>query len=217
MDNFMPLLMQERFVIIYRGFNAEECVEMTEVLLEAGVRHFEVTMNKPQAMYAIERLNALYREDAYIGAGTVLHTEEVEAVYNAGGRFIVSPNTNVEVIRETKRLGMVSMPGAFTPTEIQTAWHAGADVVKVFPINVVGAEYIKQIKGPLNDILFMATGGVTLDRVGGLFEAGVMSIGLGVHLLGRDIVENRSWKAMKLQMAAFQQAAGVSAEKRVIS
>src|SRR5690606_27171684 len=102
--------------------------------------------------------------------------------------YIISPNTNVDVIARTKEAGMISIPGAFTATEIVTAWDAGADMVKLFPISSVGAEYLKQIKAPLDHVLFMASGGVRMDMVSDLAKAGFHAFGIGVQLLGVNAV-----------------------------
>lgn len=217
MNDFLQRVKDERIVMIYRGFSPDECVEMTDVLFDAGVRFFEVTMNTPNAFKAIEKLSRKFGKDAYIGGGTVLKTTEVEEVRNVGGEFIVSPNVKEEVIQLTKKLGMYSVPGAFTPTEILTAWDAGADVVKVFPINVVGMEHIKQIRGPLSDIPLMATGGVTLDMVGDLFTVGVDSIAMSVHLLGKEMVDTKNWDAIRAKIAEFQKAAGVRVRGQAVS
>ncbi|MBD2870941.1 bifunctional 4-hydroxy-2-oxoglutarate aldolase/2-dehydro-3-deoxy-phosphogluconate aldolase [Paenibacillus arenilitoris] len=207
-NRFLEELYESPMVIIYRGVQAEDCLQMTKALAEAGIRHFEVTMNSPGAIDAIRLLAELAGDGVRIGAGTVLTAEQVREVSEAGGQFIISPNTNEEVIRTTKRLGLHSIPGAFTPTEIIHARECGADIVKVFPVNVVGPEYIKQLRGPLQDIPLMATGGVRLDMVEELFLSGVNAIGLGVHLLGDEFVASKDWRGLRRQAEKFLAAAG---------
>lgn len=198
-NNMIPELQaikQHRIVIIYRGLQPEECLEVSRVLYDAGIRLFEVTMNSDDTTDSIQRLHSRLKSDAYIGAGTVLDTEQVEAAYDAGARYIISPNTNVDVIKRTKELGMVSVPGAMTPTEVELAYKSGGDIIKVFPINVFGAKFITQLKGPLDHIDYLACGGLTLSMVKDLFKAGCTAMGLGVQLLGEDLVEQKDWETL---------------------
>jgi 2-dehydro-3-deoxyphosphogluconate aldolase/(4S)-4-hydroxy-2-oxoglutarate aldolase len=177
-------LLASRIVLIYRGQTPEDCAALTRVLADAGIRYFEVTMNTPNALKAIRLLRDQAGDGIHIGAGTVTKPEEVDQVQAAGATYIVSPNTNFKVIERTKQLGMFSIPGAFTPTEIMNAYEAGADIVKVFPIRNVGADYIRQLRGPIKDIPFMTTGGVTLELVRPLREAGADAVGVGIHYFG---------------------------------
>ncbi|MGP4041111.1 bifunctional 4-hydroxy-2-oxoglutarate aldolase/2-dehydro-3-deoxy-phosphogluconate aldolase [Gracilibacillus sp. D59] len=176
-------------VIIYRGYTAEKCLELSEILMQAGLRFFEVTMNSEHALESIRLLRNTLPEEVHIGAGTVTTVEQVKLAAEAGASYIISPNTNMDVIHKTKELQLVSIPGAFTPTEIESAWENGADMVKVFPINVVGHEYITQIRGPLDHIPLMPSGGITLDMAESLFKVGASAIGVGIHLLGKNYVD----------------------------
>jgi len=208
-NNFLLQELKDRpFVIIYRGLDARDCLGITESLAQTGLKYFEVTMNTPGAIDTIKLLANEMGSEVHIGAGTVLTTDEVRQVAAVGGQFIISPNTNEAVIKTTKQLGMQSIPGAFTPTEIMNARAWGADMVKVFPINVVEAEYIKQLRGPFNDIPLMATGGVRLDMVHALFANGVDAIGLGVHLLGNEYLERRDWQGLQNKAKQFLAASG---------
>nr|WP_245347182.1 bifunctional 4-hydroxy-2-oxoglutarate aldolase/2-dehydro-3-deoxy-phosphogluconate aldolase [Cohnella lubricantis] len=198
--------------MIYRGLKADDCLAVTETLAEAGVRYFEVTMNTPNAADIIRLLRRRMGSEVRIGAGTALTVKQVRQVADAGAGFIISPNVNADVIRATKDAGMLSVPGAFTPTEVLRAWDSGADIIKIFPINVVGPEYIRQLRGPLEDIPFMGTGGVRLDMAEELFRAGVCSIGLSVHLLGPELVQNRDWKAVGRRALQFRDAARAASE-----
>lgn len=205
---FKEKLKARPLVLIYRGLDAQESLEITQSLAEVGVRMFEVTMNTPGAVQTIKLLRERMGPEIWIGAGTVTTTEQVRQVSEAGAGFVISPNTNEEVIKTTKRLGMVSIPGAFTPTEILEAREAGGDIIKIFPVNVVGSEYIKQLRGPIQDIPFMATGGVRLDMVADLIREGVCSIGLSAHLLGRELIEKKDWKGLQQSALAYMAAAG---------
>ena len=175
----------------------------------AGVRLFEVTTDSPNAADTVGLLKANLGEEVSIGAGTVFEVNQVDLMADAGASYIVSQNTNVDVVRKTKDLGLVSIPGAFTPSEIMTAWEAGADMVKVFPINVVGAQYITQLRGPMSDIPLMATGGITLEMVGELMRAGCNSVGISVQLLGKDLLAVENWGALRTRAADFVAAAKI--------
>lgn len=209
MENVLDFIRDHRIVIIYRGMRPEECLEVSRVLMNVGIRLFEVTMNSPETAKAIERLNVELGAEASIGAGTVTKTEQVDLAADAGASYIISPNTNADVIRKTKELSMTSIPGAFSPTEVLNAWEAGADMVKVFPINAVGAEYLTQLKGPIDQVPFMATGGIKLEIVRSIFLAGCDAIGISVHLLGRELLESRNWEALRSRASEFMDAAGV--------
>src|SRR5699024_1105274 len=125
----------------YRGLTPRECLEVSSVLYDAGIRLFEVTMNSHNTEDSIKLLHSELESDTYVGAGTVIDTEQVELASNAGASYIISPNVNVSVINRTKELGMISIPGAMTPTEVELASRSGGDIIKIFPVNVLGHEY----------------------------------------------------------------------------
>lgn len=212
---FAEQLSRRPLVIIYRGLGADDCLAATQALAAVGVRYFEVTMNTPGAAETIGRLRRELSGEIGIGAGTVLTAQQARTVAAAGAEFVISPNVNEDVIRATKDAGMKSIPGAFTPTEVVRAYECGADVVKIFPINVVGPEYIRQLRGPLQDIPFMGTGGVRLDMTEELFRAGVCSVGLSAHLLGAEIVRRRDWEALGRRALQFMDAARAASEVRL--
>lgn len=207
MSNVLSHIKQHKLLIIYRGLRSEDCLKFSQELMDAGVRLFEVTTNSPDATEAIRLLRTELGGEVLVGAGTVIDTDQVDLVADAGASYIVSPNTNIEVIRRTKDLGLVSVPGAFTPSEIMTAWQAGADMVKIFPINVVGARYVSQLGGPMNEIPLMATGGVQLEMVSELMQAGCASIGISVQILGKDLLESEDWNALRDKAAEWINAA----------
>ena len=209
MGDLLDFIKEHRVVFIYRGMRPEECLEVSLELAEVGIRLFEVTMNSPDTAKSIELLKTELGIDALIGAGTVIKTAQVNLAARSGASYIISPNANPEVIYRTKQQGLTSIAGAFTPTEIMGAWEAGADMVKVFPINVVGPEYIAQLRGPLDQIPFMATGGIRLEMVKDLFQAGTDAIGVGVHLLGKDLMKLKDWNTLRNRAAEFVEAAGV--------
>lgn len=205
-DSVLQAIKHHRIVIIYRGLEPEQCLEVSRVLYEAGIRLFEVTMNSRGTEESIRLLHSELPSDTYIGAGTVLNAGQVERACDAGATYIISPNTNVEVISRTKELEMVSIPGAMTPTEVDLASRAGGDMIKVFPINVLGPAFIAQLKGPLDDIEFLACGGVQREMVKDLRNAGCRSVGIGVQLLGKGLVEEKKWETLGKRAKEFIQA-----------
>ena len=124
-----------------------------------------------------------------VGAGTVTSVELVEMTHAAGGLFIISPNVNADVIRRTRELGMVSMPGALTPTDVMNAWEAGADIVKLFPISTFGPGYLKAIKAPISHIPMMAVGGVNEKNAEEFLKAGASGLGIGGNLAKKAWIE----------------------------
>jgi 2-dehydro-3-deoxyphosphogluconate aldolase / (4S)-4-hydroxy-2-oxoglutarate aldolase len=181
--NTTSAIRAHRLIVIYRGLSPAECLAQSTALYAAGVRLFEVTLNSDQPFTTIRLLRKEFGPEASIGAGTVLHPAEVEQVAEAGADFVISPNLDERVVAATRRAGLVSIPGAFTPTEIAWAADAGADFVKVFPIRPVGADYITQIRAPLPHIPLIATGGVDAALASAVIEAGCVGVGVGSHLL----------------------------------
>ena len=183
----MPDLKQQiidaRVIAIIRGDFTGSYHAIAEALLAEGVRAIEITMNSTGVVDAIQSLSEAFREDAIIGAGTVIDVEQVRQVADAGGQFIVSPDTNPEVIRATLDAGLESIPGAITPTEVLQAHRAGARLVKLFPATIGGAEYLRQIRAPLNMIDFIPTGGIDEYNVGEYFAAGAVAVGVGSALV----------------------------------
>ncbi len=175
-------ILEHKIVAILRGCDPANIVEISQALYEGGIRLLEITLNSPGALDAIQQVAAQFGDRMVIGAGTVLTVEEVKAAVTAGARFILSPSLDVEVIRFTRDLGAVSVPGAFTATEILTAYRAGANIVKVFPASV-GPAYFRDIRGPLPQIQLMPTGGVSMDNIRDFQKAGAVAFGVGSALV----------------------------------
>jgi len=175
-------LLEHQLVSIIRGARPDDLLPIVQALHAGGIRSVEVTINSPKALAGIERLADTLGDEMMIGAGTVLDPETARAALLAGARFIISPTLNRRTIQLTKRYGAVSIPGAFTPTEILTAYEHGADIVKVFPASL-GPTYFKDVKGPLPHIPLMPTGGVKLDNIRAFQQAGAAAYGLGSALV----------------------------------
>ncbi len=174
-------------VAVLRADSSAELLDVAGALREGGVVAIEVTMTTPGALKVIEEAAASMK-DSIIGVGTVLDPETARAAILAGAEYIVSPTLHLGVIEMAKRYGKVVMPGAFTPTEILTAWQAGADVVKVFPASVGGPSYFKDVRGPLPQVRLMPTGGVDLTTTGPFIKAGACAVGAGSAMVDKKAV-----------------------------
>ena len=169
---------------VVRASSADEAIQVVEAIKAGGVSLLEITMTVPGAVQVIERLTKRFGNEAIVGAGTVLDPETARSCIDAGAKFIVSPALNLETIARCRELDVTVMPGALTPTEIVSAWNAGADFVKVFPCGAMGgASYIKSLKAPLPQIELVPTGGVTLATAASFIEAGAAAIGVGADLV----------------------------------
>jgi 2-dehydro-3-deoxyphosphogluconate aldolase/(4S)-4-hydroxy-2-oxoglutarate aldolase len=157
----------------------------------------EVTFTVPGILEILHQVQKRLGNKILLGAGSVLDTETARLAMLAGAEYIVSPTVNVEVIKMCQRYGKLVMPGAFTPTEILTAWEAGADIVKVFPADVGGPSYLKAIHGPLPQIRLMPTGGVNLETLESFVKAGACAVGLGTALVEKDALETKNLKRIK--------------------
>lgn len=177
-------------VAIIRASSGEQLVNVAKALYEGGIDVIEVTFTVPNVLDIIAAVKKEMGSKILLGAGTVLDTESARMALMAGAEFIVSPTVNVEVIQLCKRYDKLSLPGAFTPTEILTAWEAGADIVKVFPADVGGPNYLKAVHGPLPQIRLLPTGGVDLNTIGDFFAAGACAVGLGSALVEKKAVES---------------------------
>ena len=188
-------------VPIVRTSSAETAIQAVEAIYAGGIRAAEITMTVPGAIHALEKVADRFGGKIVLGAGTVLDPETARACMLAGAEFFVTPSLRLSTIEMAKRYSKVICPGALTPTEVLTAWEAGADVVKIFPCgNVGGPKYIKALKGPFPQIEMIPTGGVNLETTGDFLKAGACAVAVGSELVdaktikeGRfDIIENRA-------------------------
>jgi len=168
---------------VIRAPDGQQLVEVAEALLAGGVDVIEVTFTVPQAHRVLEQVAATLGERILLGAGTVLDTQTARIALLAGAQFIVSPTLDLRVIELCRRYDKLVMPGALTPTEVLTAWQAGADVVKVFPSDVTGPRYLKALRGPLPQVRLMPTGGVDLSTAADFLAAGACALGVGGALV----------------------------------
>lgn len=176
-------------VAVLRASSSNQLVQVAETLADIGISSVEVTLTVPGAIEVIRETQQQLGDRLFLGAGTVLDPESARSAILAGADYIVTPTVNIDVIRMCQRYGKLVMPGAFTPTEILTAWEAGADIVKVFPADVGGPSYLKAIHGPLPQIRLMPTGGVDLKTAESFLKAGACALGVGGALVEKDAVE----------------------------
>lgn len=175
-------------VAVVRFSAPEPLVEVVRALAAGGVTVAEVTFTVPNALDVIREAKKQLGDRVLLGAGTVLDPETARAAFLAGAEFLVSPAVNVEVIRMSRRYDKLVMPGAFTPTEVLTAWEAGADIVKVFPADVVGPQFFRALRGPLPQVKLMPTGGVDLVTAPEFLKAGAVCLGVGSQLVDPKLV-----------------------------
>lgn len=173
---------------VVRGESDEQIMKAIEAALAGGVNVIEVTFTVPNPLEIIRNLAAKVSDDVILGAGTVLTPEMCSDAIDAGAQFIVSPNTNLATIEMAKSRGVPVFPGALTPTEVVTAWQAGGDIIKIFPANVMGPSYFKDLHGPFPKIPLMPTGGVDLNTARSWLEAGAVCLGVGGALIDRKLM-----------------------------
>lgn len=205
-DQIIQRIESGRVIAILRGDFGGCEEEIVAVLHEAGVTAVEVTLNSPDALASIKRLAVRFGSCMAVGAGTAVRAEEVRRAADFGAQFIVSPNCNAAVIGETKRLGLGSFPGCFTPAEIVTALDAGADAAKIFPAQSLGPGFIKAVRGPLPKVRLIPTGGVTAEGTREYLAAGAWAVGVGSELLGRDLKTSAGMEGLRQRALAYMAA-----------
>src|SRR5919201_1328216 len=170
-------------VAVVRSPDSQQLVEVARALADGGVTVIEITMSVPNALDVLRQVRQALGERVLLGAGTILDAETARAALLAGAEYIVAPTLNLDVIRLCRRYDKLVMPGAFTPTEILAAWDAGADIVKVFPADVVGPAFVRAMRGPLPQVRLMPTGGVDLASAAEFLKAGAACLGVGGQLV----------------------------------
>jgi 2-dehydro-3-deoxyphosphogluconate aldolase/(4S)-4-hydroxy-2-oxoglutarate aldolase len=192
---------------VVRVESEEQAIAVAKVIGEAGIPILEITMTVPGAVRVIEKLSKRYGDEVLVGAGTVLDPEAARACIGAGAQFIVSPALNMQTIELCKQQAVAVFPGSLTPTEVVSAWQAGADAVKVFPCGAVGgAKYLRALRAPLPQINLIPTGGVSLSTAKDLISAGAWALGVGA-----DLVNTRAIKAGEYDSVASKARSYVAA------
>jgi 2-dehydro-3-deoxyphosphogluconate aldolase/(4S)-4-hydroxy-2-oxoglutarate aldolase len=203
MSRALQRVLDVGIVAVVRAPDSSGLVDVIRALAAGGVTVAEVTLTVPNALDVVREAKKALGDSVLLGAGTVLDPETCRAAILAGAEFIVSPTLNLDVIRVCKRYGKLVMPGAFTPTEILTAWEAGADIVKVFPADVAGPAFFKAMRGPLPQVRLMPTGGVDLNTAADFLKAGACCLGIGSQLVDLKLVAARKFDKLREVAAKY--------------
>ncbi|MDQ0256919.1 2-dehydro-3-deoxyphosphogluconate aldolase/(4S)-4-hydroxy-2-oxoglutarate aldolase [Evansella vedderi] len=186
----MQYLLEPKAVAVIRKVDRTKVIQVIEALIEGGITGIEITLDSDDALGVIKEAKEKFAGRAGVGAGTVLNAKEAEAAIDAGADFVFAPILDKETIEVTKRHGKISIPGVFTPTEMQQAYEWGADMVKVFPASVVGAQFVKDVQGPLGHIPIIVTGGINVNNFKDFLKAGAVAVGVGGSLLNKEYIAN---------------------------
>ena len=201
-NQMIETILREKLIVIVRGIEKNELIPLAEALYDGGIRLMEITYSAGGGVSDDETAEQIHMLSSHmagrmdIGAGTVLTEAQVQLTADAGGKFIISPDVCPDVIRRTRELGMVSIPGVLTPTEIQNAVRAGADFVKLFPASTFGVEYIKAIRAPLSNVRLLAVGGISLENIGSYRAAGVKGFGIGTGIVRKSLIDAGDFSAI---------------------
>lgn len=183
-------------VAVIRLADAKKLQKVIKAIAKGGVRAIEITMTVPNAVEMIREMARAPSADILLGAGTVTDRQTAAKVIEAGAKFVVGPILDLQIIKECHERDTVVIPGCYTPTEIFTAWNAGADIVKIFPATSLGPGFVKDLRGPFPDIRVMPTGGVSIDNVGEWIKAGAVAVGVGSDLLDKKAIEAGQFDAL---------------------
>ncbi|MDQ0112019.1 bifunctional 4-hydroxy-2-oxoglutarate aldolase/2-dehydro-3-deoxy-phosphogluconate aldolase [Paenibacillus harenae] len=206
MSEMLDLLLKHKIVAILRGIEDKHADNAAQALIDGGIHMMEITMNTDGAAAMIERWRNKFDGKAAVGAGTVLDVTLAERAVAAGAQFIISPNLDEEVIAFGRERGISVWPGVMTPTEIVRALKAGAEAVKLFPMGTLGVGYLKEIRGPLDSVPIMATGGVDLHNIADYFKAGANAVGMGGKLVNLEWVREGKFDQVTERAKLFADA-----------
>jgi 2-dehydro-3-deoxyphosphogluconate aldolase / (4S)-4-hydroxy-2-oxoglutarate aldolase len=212
-DDILKRIEEIGVIPVVRASSAEEAIAVAEAIGEGGIPVLEITMTVPGAVTVIAELSKRFGDRVLVGAGTVLNAQEAGDCIKAGAQFIVSPALNLQTIELCNREGIVIFPGSLTPTEVVTAWEAGADAVKVFPCSAVGGpKYLRALKAPLPQIRLVPTGGVSLATAKDFIAAGAWALGVGADLVNTTAIRSGGREsvitAARAYVAAIREARG---------
>ncbi|MBF2051241.1 MAG: bifunctional 4-hydroxy-2-oxoglutarate aldolase/2-dehydro-3-deoxy-phosphogluconate aldolase [Leptolyngbya sp. IPPAS B-1204] len=205
---WLPLVQSQKAIAVIRAADLAIGIAMAKAVAAGGMKLIEVTWNSAEP---VKLLYALHAElpDCWIGAGTLLDLDQLQAAIAAGADFLFTPHTRLDLIQQAVQQQVPIIPGALTPTEILTAWQAGASCVKVFPIQAVGgADYIRHLQGPLGEIPLIPTGGVTLDNARSFIDAGAVAVGLAGQLFPQQALRNQDWDLIRERASRLMQSLG---------
>jgi len=201
----LETILKTGVVAIMRAKSADQLLEAAEAVLAGGVKAIEVTMTTPGALDVIRQAVNKFGNTVLFGVGSVLDPETARSAMLAGAQFVVCPTLNIKTIEICKRYSVPVMPGAYTPTELLTAWEAGASIVKVFPASAGGPAYIKAIKAPLPHIRLAAVGGVDLNNTADFIRAGVEIVGVGGELVSQNLIDAKDFSTITDRARRFRE------------
>ena len=206
-ENIRDMLMENKIVAILRKVDHEKLYKTACALLHGGISCIEVTFDQSgdleETAKAVGFLSEAFQERLCVGCGTVMTEEQVQIAADAGARYIISPDFHPSVVAKTRAAGMVSIPGAMTPSEIASAYGAGADIVKVFPAGVLGAEYVKAVRAPISHIPLMAVGGINVDNIAAFAKAGISCFGIGSNIVRKDLLEAEDYASIEVLARSY--------------
>ncbi|MET3698582.1 2-keto-3-deoxy-phosphogluconate aldolase [Bacillus oleivorans] len=201
-------------VAVVRRIDKEKVMDVIAALVEGGITGIEMTMDSDDVLNTITKAKQEFGDRAVIGAGTVLDGESAKLAIQAGAEFIFAPTLSQQTIAVSNRYGKIAIPGVFTPTEILQAHEWGADLVKVFPANVLGSQFIKDVRGPLGHIPMMPTGGIHLGNVEEYIKAGAVAVGVGGSLLNKEFIQNEDWAQLTALAKQYVEKVKASRESK---
>jgi 2-dehydro-3-deoxyphosphogluconate aldolase/(4S)-4-hydroxy-2-oxoglutarate aldolase len=190
-------ILDSGIVAVVRSPDSQQLVDVCRALADGGVTTVEITMTVPDALEVVRAVRRALADRVLLGAGTILDPETARAALLAGAEYLVAPVVNLDVIRLCQRYGKIVMPGAFSPTEILSAWEAGADIVKVFPADVLGPAFFKAVRAPLPQVRLMPTGGVDLTTAAAFLDAGACCLGIGSQLVEPKAIAERNFDRIR--------------------
>ena len=205
-------ILDKKIIAIIRGATEEEAVAAAEALYEGGITLVEVTFNQkaPESFIntasAIKAIKEKMGDKMLVGAGTVTSVELAQLAAEAGASYIISPDTDPAVIKRTLELGLVSLPGAYTPTEAKIAHNAGADFVKLFPVTSLGPEYVKAVKAPLSHIKLLGVGGINTENIGAYLASGLSGFGIGSNIIDKSALKSGDFDKITLLARKYKEA-----------
>lgn len=195
-NNALKTILENKAVAVIRMSDPNKLMKVAEAIYKGGVHSVEITMTVPGALKIIEEASKTVGDHINIGVGSVLNRQTANDAISAGAKYVVSPVFKLEIVQEAKKHGIPVMPGAFSPTEILTAFEAGADVVKVFPADIVGMAFFKGVLAPMPQLKLMPTGGVSLTNAGDWLKAGACAVGVGSALLDKKAISDENYSLL---------------------
>lgn len=205
-EEIIQRILDKGIVAIIRVDESEQLIEATRALIAGGIPSIEVTMTTPNALEVIRQTVKTFGQEVIIGVGTILDVKTAKDAIDAGAEFVVTPVLKPDVIKFCNSVGKAIFAGSYTPTEAQTAWELGADIVKIFPADGLGPNYIKAIRAPLPHLKIIPTGGVDVETAGDFIKAGCVAVAAGSSLLSKETLKNNNWAKLRETAEAFVQA-----------